>query len=368
MPDHTPVLREHGYHPLRVTRVVAETHDASSFVLHVPEELRETFRYRPGQFCTFRIRLDDEFHLRSYSMSSAPETDPELTVTVKRVDGGLVSNWLLDTVTEGSVLEATKPAGVFCTQDSERPVLGFCGGSGVTPVISITKHVLASTQRPVRLLYANRDRASVIFDDALAQLAARYPGRLEVRHHLDTDGGFLSADDVVDFAGGATRGRRLHLRAGPLHGSRRVHAAQARHGARAHLRRAVLGRSSRRRTPRLTVPAAAEASSGARGEDGEADGGAGVPTEVTVILGGKSAVIRYQPGDTVLETARRGGLRPPFSCESGNCATCMAFLKEGTVDMRVNNALTPEEIQEGWILTCQGLPKGETVTVEYEAM
>ena len=93
-----------------------------------------------------------------------------------------------------------------------------------------------------------------------------------------------------------------------------------------------------------------------------------VPGEVTVMLGGKTVVVRYQPGDTLLETARRGGLRPPFSCEAGNCATCMAFLKEGSVRMRANNALTPEEVEEGWVLTCQSLPFGETVTVEYEAM
>jgi ferredoxin len=79
-------------------------------------------------------------------------------------------------------------------------------------------------------------------------------------------------------------------------------------------------------------------------------------------------VVKYQTGDTLLETARRGGLRPPFSCEAGNCATCMAFLKEGSVRMRANNALTPEEVEEGWVLTCQSLPSGETVTVEYEAM
>ena len=93
-----------------------------------------------------------------------------------------------------------------------------------------------------------------------------------------------------------------------------------------------------------------------------------MPDEVTVILGGKTVVVRYQPGDTLLETARRGGLRPPFSCEAGNCATCMAFLKEGSVRMRANNALTPEEVEEGWVLTCQSLPSGRTVTVEYEAM
>ena len=76
------------------------------------------------------------------------------------------------------------------------------------------------------------------------------------------------------------------------------------------------------------------------------------------MLGGKTVVVRYQPGDTLLETARRGGLRPPFSCEAGNCATCMAFLKEGSVRMRANNALTPEEVEEGWVLTCQSLPFG----------
>ena len=96
--------------------------------------------------------------------------------------------------------------------------------------------------------------------------------------------------------------------------------------------------------------------------------GATAPEEVTVVLGGKKNVVRYRPGDTLLETARRGGLRPPFSCEAGNCATCMAFLKEGSVTMRANNALTPEEVDEGWVLTCQSLPSGRVVTVEYESL
>ena len=107
--------------------------------------------------------------------------------------------------------------------------------------------------------------------------------------------------------------------------------------------------------------AAAEAAGGRAG-------GSDVPERVTVILGGKKVEVAYQPGDTLLETARRGGLRPPFSCEAGNCATCMAFLKEGSVTMRANNALTPEEVEEGWVLTCQSVPSGQTVVVEYEAM
>src|SRR5580658_7661361 len=103
--DHDPVLRDHGYHSLRIARVISETHDASSFVLDVPEDLSETFRYRPGQFCTFRVHVDGDEQLRSYSMSSAPATDGHLTVTVKRVAGGLVSNWLLDHLGADDVVE-----------------------------------------------------------------------------------------------------------------------------------------------------------------------------------------------------------------------------------------------------------------------
>lgn len=362
MPDHSPVLREHGYHPLRVKRIVDETHDARSFVLDVPDALCEAFRYRPGQFCSFRVHIDGEDHVRSYSMSSAPETDPDLTVTVKRVAGGLVSNWFLDTVRQGSLLQVTKPAGVFCPQDATRPVLGVCGGSGVTPVMSIVKHVLRATERRVRLLYANRDRESVIFHDALARLCARHRGRLEVCHHIDAQSGLLRPDDVESFAKEAIDADAYVCGPGPFMdlvestlaglGMERRHIFVERFLVEQQEKEAAAG------DPGVGVGTSVAAADGAPDE----------PAEVTVILAGKSQAIRYHAGDTILETARRGGLRPPFSCESGNCATCMAFLKEGTVEMRVNNALTPDEVEEGWILTCQGMPRGETVTVEYEAM
>jgi ferredoxin len=97
------------------------------------------------------------------------------------------------------------------------------------------------------------------------------------------------------------------------------------------------------------------------------------PTEeatetVVLILKGRKTSVAYRQGDTVLETARRGGLQPPFSCEAGNCATCIARLREGSVTMRVNDALDPDEVEEGWILTCQSLPHGQTVTVDYDAV
>jgi ferredoxin-NADP reductase len=338
-----------------VSRVVRETHDASSFVLAVPESLAETFRYRPGQFCTFRVHVDGEEQLRSYSMSSAPATDDELTVTVKRVAGGLVSNWLLDHLSEGDTIELTKPAGVFCPEDSERPVVGLCGGSGITPVISIVKHVLATTERPVRLLYANRDRNSVIFEDTLAALRAGHEGRLEVRQHFDSDGGFLTAEGIAGFVA-ADADPDIYI-CGPGPFMDLVESTVRTRGVapgRIFIERFLVEQAEK-------TEALVEG-----GATGAVD--AAVPDEVTVTLGNKTTVVRYQPGDTLLETARRGGLRPPFSCEAGNCATCMAFLKEGSVRMRANNALTAEEVEEGWVLTCQSVPSGTTVTVEYEAM
>jgi ferredoxin-NADP reductase len=149
--------RDHGFHLLRVRRVVQETHDTKSFVFDVPAELQDAFSYEAGQFCTFRIPLGDDELMRCYSMSSAPDVDDEFVFTVKRVAGGRVSNWLLDEVTEGDELSLTLPAGVFTLREHPTPLVTFAGGSGITPVISVINSALATTGRRVRLLYANRD-------------------------------------------------------------------------------------------------------------------------------------------------------------------------------------------------------------------
>jgi ferredoxin-NADP reductase len=325
-------------------------------VLDVPEHLADTFRYRPGQFCTFRVHVDGDEQLRSYSMSSAPATDGELTVTVKRVEGGLVSNWFLDNLSEGDTIELTKPAGVFCPRDSGRPVVAFCGGSGITPVMSIAKHVLTTTERPVRLLYANRDRNSVIFDSALTDLRGQYPERFDVRSHLDADAGYLTPGALTEFVG--TQIDADFYVCGPGQFMDLVESTLRALGvdqARIFIERFLVQQQEKTDALIVEEPAGTPTT-------------AAVPDEVTVVLGRKASVIPYKQGDTLLETARRGGLRPPFSCEAGNCATCMAFLKEGSVTMRANNALTPEEVEEGWVLTCQSLPSSSTVCVEYEAM
>ncbi len=187
----------HVFHRATVARIIKETADARTFVL-TPDE---PFPYRAGQYCTFRVTVDGEELYRSYSMSSAPETDSELATTVKRVATGKVSNWMLDNLVEGDEVVLTRPAGTFCLGATSAPLLGFAGGSGVTPILSLTKSALATTDRPVRLLCADRDRPSVIFDAVMSELVDRYPDRLEVVRHLDDQHGLIDAATVRMFVG-----------------------------------------------------------------------------------------------------------------------------------------------------------------------
>src|ERR1039457_6345463 len=125
-----PVLRDHQFHKLTIKQVVHETRETSSFVLDIPEEVRIAFRYKAGQFCTFRTPIDDQQHLRCYSMSSCPAVDEDFQVTVKRVSDGLVYNWMNDALAVGDPVEVTCPAGVFCVSETDRDLVAFAGGSG----------------------------------------------------------------------------------------------------------------------------------------------------------------------------------------------------------------------------------------------
>jgi 3-ketosteroid 9alpha-monooxygenase subunit B len=349
--------RDHGFHPLRVQRVVQETHDTKSFVFEVPPELRDSFAYDAGQFCTFRIPVGDDELLRCYSMSSSPDVDADFTLTVKRVAGGRVSNWLLDEVVEGVELALTLPSGVFTLRARPTPIVAFAGGSGITPVISIVKSALATTDRRVRLLYANRNAESVIFRSGLDALAAQHDGRLEVDHHLDTDHGFVHSDLVRAFVGDDLDADFYLCGPAPFMDvvEDTLELAPV-SSEQVFVERFAFASASVRADEPPATPTVEEV------EPPEM-----VTTEtVTIVLGGRATDVRYQAGETFLETARRAGLRAPFSCESGSCATCMARLEVGEAKMRVNNALMPDEVDEGWVLTCQGLPTSPIARVVYE--
>jgi ferredoxin-NADP reductase len=331
------------YRSLAVIDVVDETADARSFVLEIPHALAETFRYTAGQFCTFRAEIGGERVVRSYSMSSSPDVGDRFAVTVKRVPGGRMSNWMNDSLAAGDTIETMPPAGLFVLRASDAPIFAFAGGSGITPILSIVKTALATTRRELALVYANRDAASILFAGELERLRAGSGGRLSVHHHLDTERGLLDAAGCAARVGERTNADFYVCGPAP-------YMAVAEEGL--ALRMVA---PSQLFIERFDLPGEGPAPS----ESSE--------TETVVIqLDRRKHVVRYERGDTILAAARRAGLRAPFSCERGNCATCMARVDEGRVTMRVNNALSPEEVEEGWVLTCQAVPISREVVVDYD--
>jgi ferredoxin-NADP reductase len=325
---------------------VRETDDAVSLVLEIPDELRTAYGYAAGQFLTFRVAVDGEPTYRSYSMSSAPEADVELAVTVKRVPGGAVSN-RLNELAPGDVLEASAPAGRFRLGSQDRGIVAFAAGSGITPIFSLIKSAMLTTSRPVRLLYANREPSSVIFAEALDDLATHRGERLEVTHRYDDVDGFVGADTVAEYVEAARDADVYVCGPGPFMDI--VESALLAGGVPA----------DQIHIERFNVTAAAPPA-----DPDPADADTGEIT-VTIEIDGKKETVTYHRGTTILQTARSAGLRPPSSCEAGNCATCMAKCVEGEVKMRVNDALFDDEVADGWILTCQSEPITPTVHVIY---
>ena len=331
-----------------VTRVIKETADARTFVL-APHEGPIT--YRAGQYCTFRVEVDGQTLYRSYSMSSSPDADDELCTTVKRVPGGKVSNWLLDNIADGDTLDMTRAFGTFCLKESDRPVIGYSGGSGITPILSLAKSALTATDRDVYLLCADRDPDAAIFTAALDELLTRYPDRLTVQRSFDIENGFLTAEAVAKFIGDLSDAD--HYICGPEPFMDLVEDT-------------VTGRGTvfvERFGGAAQLPEGAETETATATA---ADTGEEVSGTITIKLKRKKVTVSREAGETILEAARRGGLTPPFSCEAGNCATCMAHLDEGTATMRVNDALEDDEIEDGYTLTCQAVPDCATTVVTYE--
>ncbi len=344
-----------AYHPLRVREVVRETHDTFSYVFDVPASLAERFRYRAGQFLTFKVPTPSGELLRCYSLSSAPETDAAPQVTVKLVPGGRGSGWFHGSVQAGAVLEVMQPAGRFVLHDGDRPLLLFAGGSGVTPILSLIKSALTTTQRRIRLFYANRDAASVIFRAELSALTAKHGARLEWIQHLDAELGLTSRPEIERAHAGYEQADAYLCGPGPF--MELVEQALLAHGhSRDHLwieRFEGVGEHSQAGS--AAAPVAAKGASAG-----------GVPSEVVVHLDKTVHRIPYAKGQSLLAAARKAGLAAPFACEEGYCGSCAAKRLRGTVTMLANDVFTPEEVAQGWILTCQGHAEGDECEISWD--
>jgi ring-1,2-phenylacetyl-CoA epoxidase subunit PaaE len=357
-------MAEHFY-SLRVAEIVPETDEANSIRFVVPPELKEAFRFKAGQHLSVRAEIGGEEVRRNYSLCVAP-TEDQLKVTVKRIAGGVFSNWVGDNLKVGDTLDVMTPHGSFTVDfdpTARRRYVAFAGGSGITPVISLIKTALGSEpDSRFTLFYGNRDSNSVIFLEQLAALKDRYLGRFELYHFLSDEEG-----DVELFNGMLDR---EHIDAsiedlvaepndvdawficgpGPM-----MDAAEAaltdRDIAkdRIHIERFLAGR-----------PSAALAAQMAQLQEKAA----GLTLSVT--LDGRTRKVEFTEAN-ILDSARESGLPAPFACKAGVCATCRAKVTRGKVEMAARYGLTDEEIAAGYVLTCQSVPVGQGVAVDYDA-
>ncbi|MCS5637791.1 MAG: ferredoxin--NADP reductase [Myxococcota bacterium] len=336
------------YYDLQVARIVEETHDARSIILAIPADLKATFAYRAGQFLTFGVPLDGHQWVRCYSLASCPDTEDEHKVTVKRVEDGRISNWFNDQLEAGKTPHGMKPAGHFCLQDRTAPLVFFSGGSGITPVISIIKSALATTVRRLELIYANRDENSIIFRDELEALAAEHPERLAIHHRLDEVDGFLDVPSAREFVAG--QGEADFYICGP--------------GPFMEVVEEALGAESvpddRIFIERFVIP---ELESPPPGEEQELGGSTG---SVEVYLDGAVHQVPCREDETILAACHRAGIDAPCACTEGYCGACMARVKQGKVEMGLNDGgLDDDQEQEGWVLTCQSRVRSAGARVDY---
>lgn len=350
----TPTESSTGSYSLQVCAVIDETVDARSLVLDIPPALRERFRYKPGQFLSFRVPVAGKLLTRCYSMASSPLADALPKVTVKRVDGGRVSN-RMNEVQVGDWLQVLPPAGHFCLDPqtkTEKPLVLFGGGSGITPVFSILKSVLQAGSRPITLIYANRDEASVIFKEELRQLIMAHPDQLHVVHVLDSVQGFLGDAQVRQLLRGLAGGDYFICGPGPFMDTvERTLLALGEARDSIHVERFVS-------PPDPDELLAEEALARAAAMDSHCEA-------LIVELDGQRHEIPCRPGDTLLQSCKAAGLDVPSSCEEGFCGACMCVVQEGETRLARNDVLSPAELEQGWTLACQSRPSGARVHLKF---
>jgi ring-1,2-phenylacetyl-CoA epoxidase subunit PaaE len=356
------------FHSLTVRERRQETADSVSIAFEVPDELREAYRFRPGQFLTLRAPLGEDELRRSYSICVA-ESDylraGELRVAVRRVPGGRFSNWLNDAAQPGQTLEVMTPDGRFGVvpqPDAARHYVGFAGGSGITPMLSLIASLLeAEPVSRFTLIYGNRRSDTIMFVEQLEDLKNRYMARLRLYHVLSEEphevallNGVLDEAKCREFLDSLIPPASIDevFVCGP---DPMMNAAEA-------ALRAAGVNPLRIHVERFGVPLPATGSL-QRSEAHDA-----IPrARVELIVDGKTRRLKVPfEGQAILDAGLAAGLDLPYACKGGVCCTCRARVLEGEVRMDLNYTLEDHEIASGFVLTCQSHPVSERVVVSYD--
>ncbi len=340
---------------LTVTKVEQETKDAVSVSFKNNRFLNKV-KYKPGQFLTLNFKIDGEKFKRAYSFSSSPVTDKELKITVKRVQGGKISNYICDSVKAGDKIEVEPAAGGFYVEpdlNRVRQYVLFAGGSGVTPVMSITKSVLEKEpESKVLVIFANQDESSIIFHEEFKCLASLYPSKLKVEHILTH--GVLPGDNYHEGLATSELIEEIfqkhnlefidhhYMICGPF-------------GYMETIKEILNGFGITRDKIRVEVfkPPTIKLS----GEE--------LKSEVTMNMNGTTYVMNAKGNKTLLEQALANNLAIPYSCRSGMCSSCKGVCTTGEVKMMDGHILDPDEVNRGVILTCVSYPVSEKVVIDF---
>lgn len=325
-------------HLLTVAGVTPQGRDAILLHLELKPGQRDAFAFQPGQYLTLAPGTEGPASWRCYSITSEPVAGAPISVLVRRVAGGQVSNWLCDHAQPGQPLRVLPPAGRFTLARPGQPVLLYAGGSGVAPIFALARAALARGAASVRLFYANRDRDTAMLLDewqALEQASAR---RLETRLWFDAEQGLPSPAVLADSARGF-EAADIYL-CGPQPFMQAVGAALEQAGVDPH------------RLHREDYAAAVDS-----GEDGAENGtgnGAGGPAALlTVQLDGQTHSLPVESGELLLSAMLRAGLPAPHACRVGECASCMCRLQAGAVERLDSSVLDEQDVAAGWLLACR---------------
>ncbi len=353
------------FHPLRIKEVREETPECVSVVFEVPEDLKSNFKFMQGQSLTMRTTLNGEEVRRTYSICSSP-LDNEWRVAIKKVSGGLFSSFANEQLKKGDVLEVMSPVGKFYTELNpahEKHYLAFAAGSGITPVLSLIKTTLASEPNSeFTLVYGNRSRTSIIFFEELEGLKNKYIDRFNLVNILSrerTDApvnfGRLSVDKLMEL------NKLINYNTidefficGP---EEMIFCIKG------FLEAKDIDKS-KIHFELFTIPG--EKRSSIPGQQPTTD--SGPKSNITIKIDGRSFAFNLSltSNATILDAALEQGADLPFACKGGVCCTCKAKLLEGEVEMDVHWGLEEEEIEKGFILTCQSHPKTEKVVVDFD--
>lgn len=354
------------FHSLRVKKVEKETKDCVSIEFDVPEELKEAFQFKQGQNLTIKKVFNGEELRRSYSICSSP-FDNKLKVAVKKAEAGVFSSWANEELKAGAYLEVLPPTGKFYTElhpSQKKNYVAFAAGSGITPILSIIKTTLITEPKSeFTLVYGNRTKNSVIFKEELEALKDKFIDRFRICHilsreltdveinngRIDVDKLELLFSKLIDiktcdefFICGPEE--MIFCIKGYLEGkgvaNDKIHFEL------------------------FTVPG--EKKSEVRSQKSET--GQGPKAKVRVKLDGIvfDFDLAYE-SESILDAALKKGADLPYACKGGVCTTCKAKLTEGKVSMDVNWGLEPEEVEKGYILTCQSHPETEKIVVDFDA-